>query len=253
MDSRPVIVMLHALGGSARAFGGVAAELGDGFEPLALDLPGFGDAANETGYSVAEMVDHVLATVTARAPAQWLIVGHSMGGKIATLVASHRPPGLAGVVLLAASPPAPEPIDEERRATMLGWVAGGPIAAHDARAFVAANVGAPLPPGLNGLAVADVERAAPAAWRAWLETGAREDWSARAGIIDLPALIVAGGADGDLGEAAQRRMNAPHYPDHRVEVLDGVGHLLPLERPADTAALIAAFCNRLLHRRPKPA
>ncbi len=47
--------------------------------------------------------------------------------------------GILGVVLVAASPPAPEPIDEQRRAEMIGWVADGAVAHDDAGAFVDAN------------------------------------------------------------------------------------------------------------------
>jgi pimeloyl-ACP methyl ester carboxylesterase len=244
-DRAPLVVMLHALGGSARAWDGVSAALGRAAVPMAIDLPGFGAAADAHSgdFAIDAMVARVRAAVAARAPGRWLLVGHSMGGKIATLLAADaaRPAGLAGVVLLAASPPAPEPMEESRRQEMLGWVTPGPIGEAEARQFVAANVGAPLPPTLEALAVADVRRSAPAAWRAWLETGSREDRAAQAGRIDLPATIVAGGADGDLGEAAQRRLNVPHYPDHRLRVMAGAGHLLPLERPGEVAAAVLAM------------
>jgi 3-oxoadipate enol-lactonase len=38
---------------------------------------------------------------------RYVLVGHSMGGKIAQLMASRRPTGLAGLVLVAPSPPSP--------------------------------------------------------------------------------------------------------------------------------------------------
>jgi pimeloyl-ACP methyl ester carboxylesterase len=247
MNDRPVLFMLHALGGSARAWSGVAAALGADFETVAIDLPGFGDARDATDLSVVGMADHVAAIVRTQGASRWLLVGHSMGGKIASIVAARALAGdpglfgLAGVVLLAGSPPSPEPMDEDRRREMIGWAAHGPLDAAAARAFVDGNVGRALFPDADRLALDDLRRASPEAWLAWLERGSREDWSGEVGTLDLPALIVAGGADGDLGEAGQRSTNASVYPRAVVAVEEGAGHLLPLERPREVADRIARF------------
>ncbi len=84
----------------------IVAALGSGFECVAIDLPGFGDAHDASDWSVAGMADHVAAAVATRGAARWLLLGHSMGGKIASVVASRALAGedglfgLAGVVLL---------------------------------------------------------------------------------------------------------------------------------------------------------
>ncbi len=245
----PVLVYLHALGSSHRAADELAAQLGDRFEMLAIDLPGFGSSAPLGAATVDEMVGFVVDRIAQRAPHRWLLVGHSMGGKIATIVASRvldgSAPlfGLAGVVLLAASPPTPEPMDEERREQMLAWTTGDAIAHDDARTFIDANVGSPLPARSDALAIADVTSSSPEAWTAWLERGSLEDWSEVVGTLDAPALIVSGGDDGDLGPEAQRELNGAVYPHARFEVVDGAGHLLSWERPAEVAGLIAEFAD----------
>ena len=247
MNDRPVLFMLHALGGSARAWDGVAAALGGDFEVVAIDLPGFGDAHRMADARVVDMADQVCAVVRMHGAARWLLVGHSMGGKIASIVAARALAGepglfgLAGVVLLAASPPSPEPMDEARRRTMIGWATSGPLDAAAARTFVDDNVGAALPAGVDRQALDDLRRAAPHAWLSWLERGSLEDWSGEVGTLDVPALIVAGGADGDLGEDGQRATNARVYPRARIAVEEGAGHLLPLERPREIAGRIARF------------
>ncbi len=43
----------------------------------------------------------------------FLRVGHSMRGKVAVALAAWRPPGLAGVILIALSPPCPEPMTDD--------------------------------------------------------------------------------------------------------------------------------------------
>ncbi|WP_277978977.1 alpha/beta hydrolase [Sphingomonas phyllosphaerae] len=237
------LYFLHALGASAREWEKVIAELSELGDCVALDLPGFGDSA-DADLDVAGLVDWFAARVSARQPQSWAVIGHSMGGKIATLAAARARDGdpdfagLAAVVLLAASPPAPEPMAEERRAEMIGWFADGRISADEAATFVDANTAQRLPEPLRAQAIADVERSGRRAWTSWLERDCREDWQAAAGTLAVPALIVAGGEDGDLGEDAQRRLNLPHYRDARVEVVAGAAHLLPYEQPTAVAALI---------------
>ena len=74
---------------------------------------------------------------------------------------------LPAVVLLAASPLAPEPMDDERRAAMLSWAADGPIGATHAAEFVDANTASTLAPERHTTAVQDVQRTDPGAWTAW--------------------------------------------------------------------------------------
>ena len=244
---RPVLFLCHALGGSARAWDGIVAALGNGYECVAIDLPGFGETSAATDMTVAGMVEHVAGIVRERGAARWLLVGHSMGGKIATLLAARTLAGeaglfgLAGVVLLAGSPPSPEPMDEQRRDEMIGWAADGALDGRAARAFVDANVGAPLAAEEDQIAIDDLQRASREGWLAWLERGSREDGSAEVGTLDMPALIVAGGADGDLGEDGQRATNAKVYPRTRFVVEQGAGHLLPFERPRAVADEIHRF------------
>lgn len=242
----PAFVCLHFLGGSAREWVDVSDRLSGDARCLALDLPGFGDAADVADYGVAAMADAVIERIRAEELERWFLVGHSMSAKVALAVARRVEDGeaglvgLAGLVLLAGSPPSPEPMEEERRQAMIAWVGTDPGTRHaEAQSFIANNVGAPLPPAMMQSAVADVLKAAPAAWTAWLETGSREDWCHRIGVLRTPALVVSGSEDADLGPTAQACLMAPHLAHHRLVVLEGAKHLLPMERPEAVAALLA--------------
>ena len=242
---KPTVFLLHFLGGSAREWREVMALLAQQFRCVAIDLPGFGDAADEPGYGVAAMADAVAEAVRAEAPPRWVLVGHSMGAKVATVVARRAEDGVEGLaglthlVLLAGSPPAPEPMDETRRKTMMSWFsADGAASRAEAQSFIDACVGQPLPEALNGQAVDDVLRTRRAAWLAWLAGGSLEDWADRIGLLRTPALIVAGERDADLGSVAQASLMARHFASPRLSTLTGAGHLLPMERPAEVARLI---------------
>ena len=111
---QPTFVFLHALGSSQREWELVFRHLGDA-PCIALDLPGFGERADEGYADVAAMADDLADEIRRRRLTACILVGHSMGGKIATIVASRAAAGEAGlagvvgVVLVAASPLRPSP------------------------------------------------------------------------------------------------------------------------------------------------
>jgi len=244
-DSKPTLVFLHYLGGSARSWDKVIGCLDTRFDCVVIDLPGFGDAAAEAGYSVQSMADAVAARIAALAPQSWFLAGHSMGGKVALSLARRAEDGepglanLAGLMLTAASPPSPEPMEEARRQAMMGWYTGGDDARRrQARTYIKNNAASGLQPSILDQGIEDVLRMNLAAWRAWLQSGSREDWSSRIGVLKTPALVVAGTEDADLGLEAQARLTAPHLASARIVALERDGHLLPLEQPQKVAALL---------------
>lgn len=245
---RPLLVLLHAFGSSHDAWTDIAPHFDGAFDIFAPDLPGFGNAAKLGSRSVGEIVSVLAGEIAERVDdAGWIVVGHSMGGKFATILASGHVGGLPpakGVLLLAGSPPSPEPMDEDRRAEMTGWAEDGRIDEVEATHFVSANVGSPLPAEAMRRAVGDVMASSAAAWTAWLQAGSREDWSGQVGMLDMPCLILVGSQDGDLGEAGQRATNMTVYRSAELSVEEGCGHLLPLERPAAVVAAIEALQRR---------
>jgi pimeloyl-ACP methyl ester carboxylesterase len=239
------VFCLHYLGGSGREFMRLGEELGPTFRVVPIDLAGFGDAHASLGYSVADMTHSVAAAIRATAAARWWLVGHSMGAKVATVLAAQVErgtlalPGLASLVLLAGSPPSPEPMDDDKRNTMLQWFHGD---AHVSRSqgsrYIDQNVSRPLTAPLRAQALEDLERMNGDAWTAWLTSGSREDWSERVGTLQTPALLVAGSDDSGLGGQAQRTYMAPHFSKSTLRIVDKAAHLLPLEAPAEVAQLM---------------
>jgi pimeloyl-ACP methyl ester carboxylesterase len=237
------VFFLPGLGFSAQAAAPLAAEMGDRFRVVGIDLPGQGSAPDAADGSVAAQVDAAVATIGAEIDGgPCMLVAHSMGGKIAALVAARALDGraevfgLAGAVLLAPSPPTPEPMDDDKRAEMLAWVADGPLDESAASEFVAQNVASPLSAADEKAAIEQVRATSALSWRRWLDEGSREDVSAAVGSLDLPVTVLGGEDDDDLGSLAQSRLIADVYPRARFVSLPETGHLLPYERPADVAA-----------------
>ena len=53
------------------------------------------------------LTDDAQSVIAAFGYTEYVLVGHSMGGKVAQALAARRPAGLAGVVLVAPAPAAP--------------------------------------------------------------------------------------------------------------------------------------------------
>ncbi|MCJ2026767.1 alpha/beta hydrolase [Methylobacterium sp. J-067] len=247
MTGRPpdTLFCLHFLGGSTRSWEALGRTLDGTARLVPIDLPGFGAASGQSGYGINAMADAVTEAIVAAAPGPFRIAGHSMGAKVALALARRaedgddRLEGLSGLVLISGSPPSPEPIPEDRRAKMLAWIdADDETRAKEARAFVHANVAAKLPAEAEDRAVEDVLRAAPDAWKAWLNSGSTEDHCRRVGTLRMPALVLAGSEDADLGADAQAALTMPHLPNGRLVTVEGVAHLLPLEKPEELARLL---------------
>ena len=95
-----------------------------GWRCLAPDLRGFGESpAPGEGwahYTVDAMADDLHGLLGRLSLGRFIVVGHSMGGKVALALAARQPAGMAGLALLAPSPPTPEPMEPAERARLLG-------------------------------------------------------------------------------------------------------------------------------------
>lgn len=234
-EGAPTFVLLHYFAGSGAEWDAVTERLGDDARCVAPDLRGHGaSSAAPDAYAVADGADDVAALARALALDAYTLVGHSMGGKIALALAARRPAGLARVVLLAPSPPSPEPMDEGERVRLL--------ASHGDRASAVRTTeqitARPLPAPVRARVVADNLRTAPAAWRAWLARGSREDITSSMGDVRAPVHVAAGGADPVIPAAVVEREVLGRLPGARLTVVPGCGHLLPLEAPEVVAALL---------------
>ncbi|GAA4882864.1 alpha/beta hydrolase [Kitasatospora terrestris] len=103
----PPVVLLHALGESGAHWGTVSARLAGGFRVYAPDLRGHGGSAWPGAYSLELMRDDVLALLDALGLDRVDLVGHSMGGVVAYLLAQHAPGRVRRLVVEDAPPPRP--------------------------------------------------------------------------------------------------------------------------------------------------
>jgi 2-succinyl-6-hydroxy-2,4-cyclohexadiene-1-carboxylate synthase len=230
------VVLLHGFGGTRRAWDGVAALLPSSrYRPLALDLPGHGEAADAPRpITFAGCVEHVLA----RAPERFALCGYSQGGRIALQVALAAPQRVARLVLVATTAGIEDDAEraERRRsdAALADELERGPYEEFIER-WRAQPLFAGEPREVGALARADQRRNRPEALAAVLRgigSGAMEPVWGRLRELAMPVTILAGERDAKF-QALGRRM-AELLPDARLLVVPG-GHGLPLENPGAVA------------------
>lgn len=234
----PALVFLHYWGGTHRTWNSVVAELETSFQLVTYDMRGWGrSGASADGYSLSQLANEAVALIDRLGIRKYVLVGHSMGGKVAQLIASRHPQGLAGLVLVAPATPTAAVLPEEAKQQQLH--------AYDNRdtvvqtvAFLSAHT---HPPEIVDQIVEDSLSGAPAAKLAWPNEGMVEDISAEAAEIQVPTLVIAGELD-KLDSIEQHRQEVvARIPGAKLEVIRGSGHLLPIDEPVYTAEAIRRF------------
>lgn len=108
----PVVVLLHGLSSDADTWALVGPGLGRRFRVIALDTRGHGRSDWATSYALSELRDDVLEAMDALGVLAAAVVGHSMGGVVAYLLAATHPDRVRALVL--EDMPAPVPADPPR-------------------------------------------------------------------------------------------------------------------------------------------
>ncbi len=238
-QDEPALILLHYWGGSARTWAPVLALLPAPIRKVAINQRGWGGSrAADGAYDLQAMADDVTDAVEALGIDRYVLVGHSMGGKVAQILAGRRSRGLAGLVLVAPAPPTPMQVPAEIRAGMLTsyQTSAGVLEALDVLA------GPELDPCHREQVIADTLRGEPDAKRSWPDHGMAVDVGAGLAGLDLPVAVLLGEVDMVERGAVLRPLFARYLPGATVTTIPACGHLVPLEAPQ----AVATVCERLL-------
>lgn len=103
----PPMVLLHALGERGRDWAPVLPALAARFRVYVPDLRGHGDSGRPGEYSFELMRDDVIGLLDDLGLDTVTLVGHSMGGAVAYLVAMQHPGRVSRLIVEDAPPPYP--------------------------------------------------------------------------------------------------------------------------------------------------
>lgn len=244
-SGNPSLMFLHYYGGSSRTWYHVTSNLAPRFHTIAIDHRGWGKSDSPAGgYGLSDLAADAEGVIAALSLQRYVLIGHSMGGKVAQLMASRRPAGLVGLVLVAPAPPTPMIMPEQAREMMAG--------AYVTRETVEAAIdnmltAKPLSAADRSQVIEDSLAGAAPAKAAWPRTTSLEDIAAQIGDINVPTLIIAGALDRVDPPIRLKVELLPRIPQAVMQVLPGTGHLSMLKSPEAVSALIAEFCGGLIH------
>lgn len=102
--SGPPVVILHGLLGSGRNWQGIAAALASRFDVVLPDLRNHGGSPWDADAGYPALVADVLALLDRLGLARVRLVGHSMGGKVAMLLALRSPGRVERLVVVDIAP-----------------------------------------------------------------------------------------------------------------------------------------------------
>lgn len=248
---RPTLIFLHYWGGSANTWSHLLNLLSPSHPALALDFRGWGSSkgpADPAAYTITHLatdVETLLQTHYSHLE-KFILVGLSMGAKVAQAIAGrgHLDRQLAALILLSPAPltplELPPPAREQQIHAYDNWT--------NAK-FVARNVlladPEKLPVALLKQTIGDMLRGNEYARAAWPAYAMREDLGDFSKKINVPVLVVAAALD--VVEPLQRVQKEICARIHgaRLRVVEGSGHLSPLEKAGDVAGHILEFLRTL--------
>lgn len=232
----PTLVFLHYWGGAARTWQLVIDRL-PGRGTVSIETRGWGRSRRLPGpYGLRQLAQDTLDVIAEAGLRDYVLVGHSMGGKVAQLVAAARPAGLTRLVLVAPGPAKPAAMVTPEYQEVLAHAYDSEETTAAARDTVL--TAAPLNDDLKARIVADSLAGSPAARTEWPLHGIAEDITAEARDIEIPALVVAGEHDQVEPVEVLRENLLPYLKRAELRVIPGSGHLMPLEAPTELARLL---------------
>ncbi|CAM3372690.1 AB hydrolase-1 domain-containing protein [Deinococcus saxicola] len=226
------LVLVHGFGTSRHIWRRVL----EAVEALAVDLPGFGDAADQgrAGQTVEDMAQALADMLREVGEGPYRVAAHSMGGKVVLLLAARHPELVSELFLIAPSPPTPEPMEPEGRSKLR--------AAHGDRDALNAQhhdiTRQPIPEQDFVQLVEDGLRASRDAWIAWPDVGSREDISGELDSLRLPITVLFSEDDPAISPDTIRSEVLARFPQATAVPIRGSGHLVPLEKPEAVLPLL---------------
>jgi pimeloyl-ACP methyl ester carboxylesterase len=244
----PTLVLVHGFTGSKENWLLLAPYL-HGYRLLAPDLPGWGESDRLAGadYGIRAQAARLAAFLDALAVEEAVLVGHSMGGHVAGVLASEQPGRLRALVLMNTAGVQFLENDFARR------LADGdnPFAVDSPEAFDRwldeLFVHRPWAPRRVIHALGREQMAQRDFLNALMGDLARGQdaylLQSRLPAIHLPTLVIWCKGDRLLDVSSVLVLSAGLH-DGRSRILDDCGHMPMMEKPVETAVLLDTFARR---------
>lgn len=237
---RPTLLIVHGLFGSARNWGVIAKHLADTRQVIAVDMRNHAGSPWMTTQSYPDMAEDLAQVIGGQCD----VLGHSMGGKAAMVLALTHPGKLRRLVVADIAPVA----YAHSQTPMIDAMRSVDLAAVETRRDADAQLARSVPDAgtraflLQSLDVKDRR------WRLNLDVLEAEmdkivgfpDMGAR--HFDGPTLFLSGAESSYVLPEHRDRIRA-HFPKSRFAKIPGAGHWLHADNPRAFEATVQTFLD----------
>ncbi|MFI5657207.1 alpha/beta fold hydrolase [Streptomyces sp. NPDC051684] len=244
----PAVLLIHGSAGSLEHWDPVVPALAETFRVIRVDLPGCGrsSAPRTGGFGVPEQAGRVEAVLDRLGVGRVTVVGHSSGCMVATALAERRPGAVSAVVLIGMGPDLNAQIAELPLIRLLLVPVVGPLlwrlrTPDTLRKATSASAARPveIPDSYVEATLAMTHRAFVGTMRGNRDYLGQRSLPERHAPLGLPLLVLFGAEDRRWRPSSAQAYRA--VPGARIELLPGVGHMVMLEAPEETGALLREF------------
>tara|TARA_R110002110_G_scaffold413729_1_gene641640 strand:+ start:134455 stop:135288 length:834 start_codon:yes stop_codon:yes gene_type:complete len=243
--SGPCIILLHGIGGNSNNWESQLNVLSSKYTAIAWDMRGYGLSEDYTGpLRLEDLCDDIDAVLGFYRSEQAHLVGLSMGGMIAQEYYRRRPEKVKSLVLANTNTGLGVEFNDEQKHEFIN-IRKNPLQ-HGLEtsdlipSMIGALVGRNAPQAAIDNICASIASLRKESYIKAIEAIVEMDSSDITHLIDPPVLLI-GSSDDRVIPASSLAAMHEKIPCSELHILDGVGHLSNLERPAEFNALMLEF------------
>ncbi len=239
----PPLLVLHGLLGSARNWQTTGRDLAIQHHVFALDARNHGKSPHAVEITYELMVADIIEWMDARRMAQTVVIGHSLGGKTAMLLACRHPERVQRLVVVDIAPKDYDSVAHRVEFTAMNEL---DLASLKSRAEAELRFEARVPNlGMRKFLATNLERGESGAWH-WavnlrgltaalpsLEKNSLQSPDRFTG----PALFIAGGQSQYI-QSGDHAVIHQHFPAARIATIAGAGHNPHMDRREEFVRLV---------------
>ena len=240
----PIVLLLHGQPGSAGDFDKVVAAFEGTVRTLSVDRPGWGQTGGKAR-SFAAQAELVAEELLSRNTGPVIVVGYSFGGGVALRLALDHPELVAGIVLVAS-------IGGKGSVTLGDSILGAPLLGPALSLITLAGLATTIPLAVRLIGAESLKANLPdqVSRLSVAEVGAfvdeqryllrdHEILERSVSRIRIPARVLHGTLDLVVSPVAGRTLAEALSVE--VEILNGVGHLVPDQAPGAIVAAVRSL------------
>jgi pimeloyl-ACP methyl ester carboxylesterase len=237
------LFFLHGVGGGRAAWDRQVPYFASrGHRCVAWDQPGYGGAPPVEPYTFERIAEALARRIDEPA----VLVGHSMGGMLAQETYARFPEKVRALVLGFTSPAFAGGGEFARQfiAQRTGALDAGKSMAEVAAALMPTLRGSRSDPEGVALAIRTMSAVPPDTYRKAVHLLTTFDRRASLSAIRVPTLFVAGSDDRVAPPAIHEKMSR-RVPGAKYVLLEGCGHLGPMDQPEEFNEAVSLFLDHL--------